>query len=110
MKKINFDQLTRIQKESPNLPIINVLSEQDFNNDHITGSQNVPFKDNDKFVQQVEKIIGGKTKPVILYCASSTCDASKNAAQKLESSGFTDVTVYEGGVKEWSEKTKSKAA
>lgn len=107
MKTITFEQLNKTIQNSPQIPVINVLPEKDFDNDHITGSENIPLQDNNNFTSQVEKTIGGKDKPVILYCASSECPASSNAAKTLESAGFTNVTVYEGGMKEWSEKSKA---
>jgi len=41
--------------------------------------------------------------PVVVYCASDTCQNSHIAARVLEQIGYTDVAVYAGGKKDWSE-------
>ena len=52
----------------------------------------------------MEKLVGGKKdKPIVVYCASTTCDASPKAARRLNEAGFSKVYDYEGGVKAWKE-------
>src|SRR5215467_8302987 len=40
---------------------------------------------------------------IVVYCASDTCQNSHIAARVLEQLGYTDVAVYAGGKKDWSE-------
>lgn len=89
--------------------IINVLPAENYKKSHIPGSINIPYEHPD-FVKQVEGVIGGKSMPVIVYCASQTCDLSHKAATKLLQAGFTHVMCYEGGMKEWEEKAALTAA
>ncbi len=84
--------------------MINVLPAEYFEKTHLPGSINIPHESPD-FTDQVERVIGGKDMPVIVYCASYACDASRKAAVKLERAGFTNVMCYEGGAREWQEKT-----
>ncbi len=107
MQTITYQQLK--EKLERNIPVINVLSEEAFREGHIPGSINLPHEKPD-FARQVEETIGGKDKPVIVYCASYSCDASKRAALKLDQAGFTAVMAYEGGTKEWREKNPALAA
>jgi len=109
MQTIPYQQLKDILAKG-DAEVINVLPREAFAKEHIPGSINIPG-DSPDFVQQVEDLIGGKDTPVVVYCASSSCDASKKAAKKLEDVGFTQVECYEGGTKEWQDKTvKSEAA
>jgi rhodanese-related sulfurtransferase len=80
--------------------IINVLDQSQYRRRHIPGSENIPLAADD-FIQRVEEVAGTKQRPVIVYCASATCDASPKAAQRLEEDGFTQVYDYEGGMDAW---------
>jgi len=43
------------------------------------------------------------TDMIVVYCGGPACPASKQAAEKLQSLGYTNVFAYEGGLKDWSE-------
>lgn len=108
MQTIDYQQLKDLQKRNA-ATIINVLPAEKFPATHIFGSLNVPLAHED-FAGNVKRIIGGKELPVVVYCASFSCDASKKAALKLEQAGFTDVMCYEGGFKEYHEKEARSSA
>lgn len=80
--------------------LVNVLPNEVFNKDHIRTSINVPV-DEDGFEKQVEAVAGSKDRDVVVYCANFECDASPQAAKKLEEAGFTSVYDYEGGTRDW---------
>ena len=102
MQTITTEKLQRLQKDTKNLTVVNVLDQEKFSNAHIPGSENVPSSRPD-FAKAVEALAGGKDKPVVVYCGSLDCDASPKAAQALEKAGFTQVIDYEGGVRAWKE-------
>lgn len=105
MKTISYDELKDLQAKGQ-AKLVNVLPAESFAKTNIPGSVNIPHENPD-FTEQVEKAIGGKNMPVIVYCASYSCDASKKSAEKLEQAGFSNVMCYEGGAKEWQEKNGS---
>jgi len=100
MKTIDRNQLESYLNEREDLALINVLSPEDFNREHIPGSVNVPQDDPD-FEQKVEQIAGSKGRRIVVYCASESCNASSQAAKKLDKAGFTEVYDYEGGTADW---------
>jgi rhodanese-related sulfurtransferase len=100
MRTLTTDQLQSLKKENPAIPVVNVLNESDFNKAHIPRSKNIPFT-SEGFVESIEKELESKDDPVIVYCASKSCDLSPRAAQKLEKAGFTKVYDYEGGMQAW---------
>jgi rhodanese-related sulfurtransferase len=100
MKILDNDAMQRATGELPLDHIINVLSRDDFRRQHIPGSINIPV-DDERFIERVELSVGGRTEPVVVYCASEQCDASSTAAQKLEEAGFTDVAEYSAGMQGW---------
>jgi len=109
MKPLNYDQLKKMKDNKSTFVLINVLPVESFNEAHIPDSINIPLQQAD-FEAQVEKAVGGKEKKIVTYCASFECPASKNAVEKLEKAGFTDVSAYEGGIKEWQEKSGKRQA
>lgn len=82
--------------------LINTLPEESFAETRLPKSVNIPL-DRDDFVDRVEKEIGARNQPVVVYCASADCDSSSKAAHKLEEAGFTNVMEFEGGAKGWQE-------
>ena len=81
------------------LVLINVLTPESFEREHIPGSINIPLRDINE--ETVAKLPRGKE--TIVYCGSFECMASPVAAQKLEELGFTTVVDYEGGMADWKE-------
>lgn len=101
MKTLTATELKKLQEEKGDtLAVINVLEPEAFRAAHIPGSVNIPGK-RDDFVKRVEAEAGGKNGPVVVYCASTTCDASPAAARKLAAAGFSEVYDFTGGMKAW---------
>lgn len=108
MKTISTDKLKSLRKSNEGFLLIDVLSKEGFDKDHIPGARNVPLDSSD-FVKAVElKASGSRTRKVVLYCGSPECDASSKAAQMLVDGGFTDVHEYEGGLSTWNEHKKAR--
>jgi rhodanese-related sulfurtransferase len=96
MRTISADALKDKITAGDDFVLINVLSEEYFNDCRIVGSINVPL------VGLKEKaVIWDKNKTYIVYCASYVCSASSSAHDALVELGFNDVYAYEGGMKEW---------
>lgn len=76
--------------------LINVLSNEFYNDCHLEYSINVPIEKLYLYVKDLER-----SQEIILYCASNTCPKSKQAWHKLNELGFANVRVYEGGAQEW---------
>jgi CBS domain-containing protein len=60
--------------------LANVLPPEAFNKQHIRTSINVPHEDPD-FTAVMEKVAGGKSRKIVVYCASFDCDASEKGAR-----------------------------
>jgi rhodanese-related sulfurtransferase len=100
MQTLTTSQLKEVWNRQADVPVINVLPHEAYEKAHIAGTSNIPGDDED-FIERVEQAAGGKEQPVVVYCASEQCDASPNAAKRLEEAGFTHVYDYEGGTKAW---------
>ena len=104
MKTLSYDQLKKMIDDNQNFLLVDVLPKDSFEKAHISDAVNIPLSETD-FVNQVEQAAGNKNRKVVVYCASSECPASHNAAEKLDEAGFKDVSAYEGGIREWLEKS-----
>lgn len=101
MKKVTVEELRKLQAEKDNLAVINVLSEEQFQKAHIPGSLNVPRASGSDFPARVERVVGGKDTPVVVYCSSTECETSPKAGRELEDAGFSDVRHFAGGMRAW---------
>ena len=82
--------------EEPSLRILDINTEKIFNDAHIPGAIHVSLND-------IEKTAHGwnRATPIVTYCSDYNCMASHKVAQDLVELGFTDVSVYAGGISEW---------
>jgi rhodanese-related sulfurtransferase len=100
MKTISTSELKALKDQNGELTLVNTLGAEAFEKTKIPGAINVPL-DSGAFAARVEQEAGGKDQPVVVYCANDRCNSSEQAAEKLESAGFTDVRRYTGGAAAW---------
>lgn len=98
MKTIETAQLKEMKQRDEDFTLVNVLPQDQFDAEHIPGSQNAPVG-RDDFEETVRRLSAGR--PVVVYCSSEDCDASPTAARKLEQAGFSPVYDYEAGMRGW---------
>ena len=79
--------------------LVEVLSEESYEDFHLPGAINVPVRSDD-FAKRIQ-LAANKDDEVVVYCQNTECDASPRAAQKMEELGFTNVYDYEGGKEDW---------
>ncbi len=98
-KTISKDELKRKIDQNDDFILIEVLSTEDYQKEHITGAISIPVNNiENEAPEQFDK-----SKEIVVYCASSSCQASPAAAKKFEEIGYTNVYDYAGGKKEWKE-------
>ena len=98
MSKI-IDRNTLVTMTSnPRTIILEALPEAYYAQGHLPNARWFPH---DKTEELAATVIPSKSDPVVVYCASSTCQNSKVAAKVLSDLGYTDVSVYAGGKADW---------
>ncbi|MCQ9205189.1 MAG: rhodanese-like domain-containing protein [Omnitrophica bacterium] len=102
MNKIQFittDELINLMASNKPFKLVDVLSREHYNFEHIKGAISLPFE------QLGEKAIDflNKKDTIVVYCASFHCQASTNAAKQLMAMGFEHVLDYKGGLKDYKE-------
>lgn len=100
MHTIGPDQVKQIITGDDATPVINVLDREQYKDKHIPGTVNIPIQSSD-FVERVVQRAPDKSAPVVLYCASESCNASERAAEQLERAGFSRVLDFEVGMEGW---------
>ena len=98
MKRIDLEELKK-KLDNNEVTLIDVLSEESYNESHIKGAVNIPLKR----IASKAKERFDKDEPLVVYCSDKDCTASPSAAKKLTDIGFTNVYDFEGGKKEWQE-------
>jgi len=109
MKTITTAELQRLHENEPDLPIINTLPRDAFDETRIPGAISIP-QDEPEFADRVARAAGAKDKKLVVYCASAECDSSEKATGKLEEAGFTSVLTYKGGAEAWKREVEKASA
>jgi rhodanese-related sulfurtransferase len=82
--------------------VINVLATDKYQQKHIPGSINVPLEA-PEFERRIQDALPDKGKPVIVHCSGMSCQASTQAARRLEALGYRDVRDFKAGLQGWEE-------
>jgi rhodanese-related sulfurtransferase len=102
MNDITTEQLKAKIDKNEDMVIVEVLGSDYYEDYHLPGAINIPFKDSD-FAAEVEKQLPDKDKLIIVYCANSHCPVSGDAYKKLEQMGYTNIYDYDEGKEAWKE-------
>lgn len=101
MRPIDTEELKqKIERRDP-FALVEVLAPREYESGHIPLAINIPL--NDEFDDSVLSALPDKNQPIVVYCASPSCDASPKAAKRMEELGYSNVMDYESGKKDWKE-------
>lgn len=93
-----LDRLIRLQKAV----LIDVRTEIEFNEGHIPGARNLPFKS-----PRDRKIVFAKQfdpkQVFIFYCSNPACTQAERLAGEFNLMGFTNTILFEDGWEAWLE-------
>src|SRR5215831_7832694 len=97
---ITRDELSSLIATQKAPLLFEALPAKYFDEWHLPGARNLPH---DEVAALAPRLAPDKTAPIVVYCASASCQNSHIAAGRLVQLGYADVRVYAGGKKEWSE-------
>jgi rhodanese-related sulfurtransferase len=80
--------------------LVEALPEKYYDHAHLPGAVRLNF---DEVEARAASVLPDRGLPLVIYCASDTCQNSHKAAAALEALGYIDVAVYAGGKKDWIE-------
>ncbi len=77
----------------------------EFNCGTIPGSVNLPFDHlpEENLAGHIDSSLGRvpKDMPIIIFCSGEECDLSLHLARNLQSLGYSRVSIFFGGAREW---------
>ena len=100
MKTISAQELKEKIDSGDDFEFIDVLDKSSFESKHIPKSKSIPLNE---LGDRSDQELPDKDNEVIVYCASTECQASPNAAKKLEEMGYTNVVDFDSGLDGWQE-------
>lgn len=100
MKIITAEELKKKIDANEDFILIDVLGKESFDAKHIPKSINIPSTE---IGIRSKNELPDKNKEIVVYCASRECEASPNAAKKLEKLGYKNVVDFEDGLAGWQE-------
>ncbi len=100
VKEISYEQFVKLRESKDEFIIVNVLSQESYNQGHIAGTVSFPV---DMINEAKAKEIIENNSRIIVYCARFACHASTRAAKALTALGYK-VLDYKGGLQQWKEK------
>lgn len=97
MKHITREGLKQMLDEGKDFVLLNVLPKEEFEEEHIPGSQNIYWRE---LAHKDNEAKLPKDKTIVVYCGSFTCGASAKGGAILEAMG-NKVLEFDGGMKDW---------
>jgi rhodanese-related sulfurtransferase len=98
MTTVDRDQVKRMIDEDAAM-LIEVLDADRFEEFHLPGALNVPLSGD--FDNDIQDVVPDKHEPVVVYCQDEKCDASPQAARRMEQLGYDRVYDYGPGKVDW---------
>ena len=96
----NLITRTELQSVLPTITLFEALAAQYFDDGHLPGAHRIDVA---TAVADASRVVADRSAPVVIYCASATCQNSHQAASALERAGYTNVRVYAEGKAGWSD-------
>lgn len=97
MKQITREHLKNMIDEDEDFLLIDARGHESYHKEHIPGAVTIPSEHLEAGLLKGHK----KTETMVTYCSSVDCEASTEAAKKLEKFGFKNVLRFKGGLKDW---------
>ena len=93
--EINYSEAIEIAKNNPDVIFLDVRSEQEYKENHINNSINIPLY---QLEQKAENMLKDKNKIIIAYCHSGK--RSKKAVKILKNLRYSNIYNLKGGIEQ----------
>lgn len=80
------------------LTLVEALQPAAFEEAHLPGAVNIP---KDRVRELAPRLLPDKDAEIVVYCANTECQSSRQVAEALEGLGYTHVADYEDGKQDW---------
>jgi rhodanese-related sulfurtransferase len=100
MNTISITDLDSKIRSGADFVLLEALPPRYYDQRHLPGAKNMPH---DAVDGLASSLIADREREVVIYCSSPTCQNSSVAARRLETLGYRNVRVFEGGKSAWEE-------
>lgn len=86
---------------------VDARNKEEYDSVHVKGAVSIPYEDFiKKSLPEKKEIMKKYNKDglIVVYCKGDKCEVSIDLAYEFARLGFTSVSIYRGGIKEWKEK------
>ena len=97
---VSYEELQQKLTDKAPIVLLDVRTQEEFNNGHIPGALLLPY---DEIDQKAVQLLPEKEKEIIIYCRSGRRSAI--AKDSLEALGYTNVKDF-GGMNRWQGKVE----
>jgi len=80
--------------------ILDARRSSDYNAGRIPGAMSLPVHEVDKHLASVSALLT-PSQPILVYCSGHECEESLELGEILITSGYTNVTLFAGGITAW---------
>ena len=96
IEKIGSAADLKTRLDAGTITAVDTLDDAHYADGHIPGAKHCDYEK-----MSPDCLPADKATPLVFYCAGGMCPVSKMAANKAVEYGYTQVAVYEGGIKGW---------
>jgi len=96
IEKIDSAVALKSRLDAGTITAVDTLDDVHYNDGHIPGATHCDYEK-----MSPDCLPADKTTPLVFYCAGGMCPVSRMAAEKAIDYGYTQVAIYEGGIKGW---------
>ena len=95
IKHVSMDEITKIMQENKNYVILDVRTQEEYNEGHIPNAINIP---NETIDEKIYDKLKDKKQLILIYCRSGS--RSRQAAYKMQKLGYSNLVEF-GGIINW---------
>ena len=99
MHSISRQSLEDKMKSPQDFALVEVLPPREFDKFHLPGALNIPLGDD--FEARFQHAIPDRNRHIVVYCKDASCQASPEAAKRLDALGYRHVFDYAEGKEDW---------
>lgn len=92
-RNIDYITMKRMLNNNKNIVVIDVRTEDEYNDNHLKGAINIPLQD---IKDKIGRFVKNKNDTIIVYCEYG--GRSMKACTKLEKMGYVNVYNLDGGI------------
>jgi len=96
VQKIDVQELKRLMDQNPNLLLIDVREQNEWDSMHIPNAVLIP---KESIADKISEVCDNKSQAIYLHCRSGV--RSLHAAESLLALGYHEVYSVDGGIMDW---------